>query len=107
MSGVWMFNNGVVRLVENPGAEMNIDKTKRKVLVYTPSNEDITSYSDLERHLCALGWERYHGDTTLLQFHKRFTTHLISLPMDFSSFSSNYMYDIIVKNPNMFKVRDM
>lgn len=107
MSGVWVFKNGVVRLVENPGAETNIVNTKRKVLVYTPSNEVITSYSHLQRHLYALGWERYYEEPHLLQFHKASTVHLISLPTDFSRFKSMHMYDIVVKNRNMFQVRDM
>ncbi|KAG7533474.1 hypothetical protein ISN45_Aa08g011010 [Arabidopsis thaliana x Arabidopsis arenosa] len=80
MSGVWVFKNSVVRLVENLGAETNIENTKRKVLVYTPSNEVITSYSHLQQHLYALGWERYYEEPHLLQFHKASTVHLISLP---------------------------
>ena len=100
MSGVWVFRNGVLRLVENPG-------DSRKALVQVPSNEVITSYAVLERKLSALGWERYHDDPELLQFHKRSTIHLISLPKDFSKFKSMHMYDIVVKNRNEFEVRDM
>ncbi|CDP19536.1 unnamed protein product [Coffea canephora] len=100
MSGVWVFRNGVLRLVENPG-------DSRKALVHVPSNEVITSYAVLERKLSALGWERYHDDPELLQFHKRSTIHLISLPKDFSKFKSMHMYDIVVKNRNEFEVRDM
>ncbi|KAJ8766759.1 hypothetical protein K2173_007826 [Erythroxylum novogranatense] len=111
MSGVWVFkNNGVVQLVENPGAESlegGRSSALRKVLVHTPTNEVITSYSDLERKLSSLGWERYYDDPDLLQFHKRSTVHLISLPRDFSKFKSMHMYDIVVKNRNMFEVRDM
>ncbi|CAF2089600.1 unnamed protein product [Brassica napus] len=71
MSGVWVFKNGVIRLVENPGAdETNTVKAKRK-------------------------------------FHKASTVHLISLPTDFSRFKTMHMYDIVVKNRNMFQVRDM
>ncbi|KAJ6995347.1 flowering-promoting factor 1-like protein 2 [Populus alba x Populus x berolinensis] len=79
MSGVWVFkNNGVIRLVENPAAASN------------------------------LGWERYYGgDPDLFQFHKHASIDLISLPRDFSKFNSVYMYDIVIKNPNMFHVRDM
>ncbi|RYY68562.1 hypothetical protein EON63_24685 [archaeon] len=51
-----------------------------KVLVHTPSNEVITSYSVLEHRLLSLGWERYYDDPDLLQYHKRSTVHLISLP---------------------------
>ncbi|RDX65997.1 Flowering-promoting factor 1-like protein 1, partial [Mucuna pruriens] len=97
MSGVWVFKNGVVRLVENPGSE-------RRVLVHTPSNEIITSYAALEHKLSSLGWERYYDDPDLLQFHKRSTVHLISLPRDFNKFRSMHMYDIVVKNKNNFEV---
>ncbi|KFK24886.1 hypothetical protein AALP_AA8G037400 [Arabis alpina] len=107
MAGQWVFNNGVVRLVENTGAEMSIDKTKRKdVLVYTSSDEVITSYSLLEQHLNELGWERYEEDPSLLQFHKRSSLDLITLPKDFSWFHSVHMHDIATKNPDMFEVRD-
>ncbi|KAE8688379.1 Flowering-promoting factor 1 [Hibiscus syriacus] len=112
MSGVWVFKNGVVRLVDNPGTE-SFDRsrqgsnTRRKVLVHTPSNEVITSYAELERKLWSLGWERYYDDLDLLQFHKRSTVHLISLPKDFIKFKTIHMYDIVVKNRNEFEVRDM
>jgi len=100
MSGVWVFNKGVVRLVENPNSE-------RKVLVHSASNEIITSYAVLEHKLSLLGWERYYDDPDLLQFHKRSTVDLISLPRDFNKFRSMHMYDIVVKNKNYFEVRDM
>ncbi|XP_010259653.1 PREDICTED: flowering-promoting factor 1-like protein 3 [Nelumbo nucifera] len=112
MSGVWVFKNGVVRLVENPAIE-SLDgsrqgsTTRRKVLVHSPTNEVITSYAVLERKLLELGWERYYDDPDLLQFHKRSTVHLISLPRDFTKFKSMHMYDIVVKNRNCFQVRDM
>ncbi|CAA0817489.1 Flowering-promoting factor 1 [Striga hermonthica] len=109
MSGVWVFKNGVVRLVENPG-----ECTRKKVLVHVSSNEVITSYAVLERILLSLGWERYinedhhhHHHHHLLQFHKRSTVHLISLPKDFCKFKSIHMYDIVVKNRNQFEVRDI
>ncbi|XP_075524070.1 flowering-promoting factor 1-like protein 3 [Primulina tabacum] len=101
MSGVWVFKNGVVRLVENAG-ECNT----KKVLVHLPSSDVITSYNILERKLLSLGWERYYYDPDLLQFHKRSTVHLISLPKDFNKFKSMHMYDIVVKNRNEFEVRD-
>jgi len=103
MSGVWVFKNGVVRL--DPGDQSS--NQRRKVLVHTPTNEVITCYSDLERMLTSLGWERYYEDPDLLQFHKRSTVHLISLPRDFGRFKSMHMYDIVVKNKNIFEVRDM
>ncbi|EYU43938.1 hypothetical protein ABFS83_07G015000 [Erythranthe nasuta] len=101
MSGVWVFKNGVVRLVENAG-----ECHSKKMLVHVNSKEVITSYSILERKLSALGWERYYDDPELLQFHKRSTVHLISLPRDFNKFKSIHMYDIVVKNRNEFEVRD-
>ncbi|KAJ1395361.1 hypothetical protein SESBI_33514 [Sesbania bispinosa] len=111
MSGVWVFRNGVVRLVENPGAEA-VDggrqgSGRRKMLVHTPTNEVVTSYAVLERKLSSLGWERYYDDPDLLQFHKRSSVHLISLPRDFNKFKPMHMYDIVVKNKNTFEVRDM
>jgi len=100
MSGVWVFDKGVVRLVENPNS-------KRKVLVHSTSNEIITSYAVLEHKLSSLGWERYYDDPDLLQFHKRSTLDLISLPVDFNRFKSMHMYDIAIKNNNYFEVRNM
>ncbi|KAG9444776.1 hypothetical protein H6P81_016116 [Aristolochia fimbriata] len=98
---IWS-HNGVVRLVENPGSEAN--EGRRKVLVYVPTNEVIKSYAALERKLYGHGWERYYDDPELLQFHKHSTVHLISLPKDFKSFKSMHMYDIVVKNRNLFEI---
>ncbi|CAI0438768.1 unnamed protein product [Linum tenue] len=86
---------------------------RTKVLVHLPSGQVVTSYAALECILFGLGWERYYGggggggEPELLQFHKRSSIDLISLPMDFQRFSSVYMYDIVVKNPNLFHVRDI
>ncbi|OAY55985.1 flowering-promoting factor 1-like protein 3 [Manihot esculenta] len=113
MSGVWIFKNGVIRLVENPGAEavdgskQGLSGSRQKVLVHVPSNEVITSYAVLENKLFSVGWERYYDDPDLLQFHKKSTLHLISLPKDFSKFKSMHMYDIVVKNRNIFEVKHM
>ncbi|XP_045790662.1 flowering-promoting factor 1-like protein 1 [Trifolium pratense] len=112
MSGVWLFNNtnGVMRLVDGSEAMeggRHGSGGRRKVLVYTASNEIITSYAVLERKLYSLGWERYYDDPDLLQFHKHSTIDLISLPMDFNRFKSMHMYDIVVKNKHSFEVRDM
>ncbi|XP_020410248.1 flowering-promoting factor 1 [Prunus persica] len=105
MSGVWVFKNGVIRLVENPQAETS---SRKKALVHLPSGQVVSSYSTLEQILTGLGWERYYGgDPDLFQFHKRSSIDLISLPRDFSKFNSVYMYDIVIKNPNIFHVRDM
>ncbi|KAK7292283.1 hypothetical protein RIF29_08061 [Crotalaria pallida] len=106
---VWVFKNGVVRLVENPGAEAmegSRQGSRKKILVHTPSGEVMNSYAVLERKLSSLGWERYYDDPDLLQFHKRSTVHLISLPRDFNKLKSMHMYDIVVKNKNFFEVRD-
>lgn len=112
MSGVWVFkNNGVIRLVENPQAEHDGSdqaRTRKKVLVHLPTGKVVSSYQILEEILKDLGWEHYFsGDPDLYQFHKRSSIDLISLPREFSKFSSVYMYDIVVKNPNVFQVRDM
>lgn len=110
MAGVWVFKNGVVRLVENGGADTaeggQRSRLRRKVLVFSSTAEVITSYAMLEEKLMTLGWERYYDDPNLLQFHKRSTVHLISLPKDFAKFKSMHMYDIVVKNRNNFEVRD-
>ncbi|XP_008789929.1 flowering-promoting factor 1-like protein 1 [Phoenix dactylifera] len=106
MSGVWVFRNGVVRLVENPANEQS-STVRRKVLLHTPTNEIIASYASLERKLMSLGWERYYDDPDLLQFHKRASLDLISLPKDFSRFKSMHMYDIVVKNRESFRVIDV
>ncbi|KAH0989723.1 hypothetical protein GBA52_001206 [Prunus armeniaca] len=78
MSGVWVFKNGVIRLVENPQAETS---SRKKALVHLPSGQVVSSYSTLEQILTGLGWERYYGgDPDLFQFHKRSSIDLISLP---------------------------
>ncbi|PIN05682.1 hypothetical protein CDL12_21780 [Handroanthus impetiginosus] len=92
----------ILRLVDNP---RDYPAAKR-VLVHVPSNEVITSYSDLEKKLSSLGWERYYDDPDRIQFHKRSTIHLISLPKDFNKFNSIHMYDIVVKNRNTFEVKN-
>jgi hypothetical protein len=104
MSGVWVFRDGVVRLVENP-----TPAGKRRALLHTPTGEVVSSHASLEHKLAALGWERYYsasggGDGTMLQYHKRSSVDLISLPTDFAHFSSVHMYDIVVKNREAFRV---
>ncbi|XP_050365174.1 flowering-promoting factor 1-like [Argentina anserina] len=103
MSGVWVFKeNGVMRLVDDSSS------SRKKALVHLPSGQVVNSYSSLERILTGLGWERYYGgDPDLYQFHKHSSIDLISLPRDFNKFNSVYMYDIVIKNPNIFHVRDM
>ncbi|CAO2817912.1 unnamed protein product [Amaranthus hypochondriacus] len=112
MSGVWKFNDGVIRLVENPqanrgGSEQVRARRPSKVLVHLPSGQVISSYQALEQILKHLGWENYlDGDRSLYQFHRANSIDLISLPRDFSKFSSVHMYDLVVKHPNVFQVRD-
>lgn len=106
MSGVWVFKNGVVRL-ENPGSDSFQGSGRRKVLVHVATNEVVSSYEVLERMLLSFGWERYYDDPDLFQFHKRSSVHLISLPKDFNKLKSMHMYDIVVKNRNVFEVRDI
>jgi hypothetical protein len=107
MSGVWVFKNGVVRLVENGAAGGSEAVRKRKALVHTPSGQVVRSYAELEAELRALGWERYYEDPALYQFHKRGSLDLISLPADFARFSSVHMYDIVIKNRESFRVIDI
>ncbi|XP_074556792.1 flowering-promoting factor 1-like protein 3 [Curcuma longa] len=112
MSGVWVFKNGVVRRVENPGGSVGEgisgsgSSRRRKVLVHLATEEVITSHEVLERRLKELGWEHYPSTPELIQYHQRSSVHLISLPRDFSRFSSVHMFDIVVKCRNVFEVRD-
>ncbi|KAL0928599.1 hypothetical protein M5K25_000502 [Dendrobium thyrsiflorum] len=80
---------------------------KRKALLHTPTNEVISSYTSLECKLINLGWERYYEDPDLLQFHKRSSIDLISLPREFNRFKSMHMYDIVLKNRDWFRVIDV
>ncbi|XP_047340500.1 flowering-promoting factor 1-like protein 2 [Impatiens glandulifera] len=119
MSGVWLFHDGVMKL-ENPeerqpsddrrkrSSKFSCNKTgKMKELLHIPTGQVVKSYVFLEQILMGLGWERYYGgDGDLIQFHKYDSIDLISLPRDFSRFNSIYMYDIVVKTPNVFHVRD-
>lgn len=107
-----MFKDGVTRLVENPLAEPvdanNMTGVRRKVLVHIASNEAITSYDQLEHKLRERGWTRYYGGySNLRQYHKSDSSNdLISLPQSFSYLKTMHMYDIVVKVPNAFSVRD-
>ncbi|KAM3354066.1 hypothetical protein ACQJBY_024974 [Aegilops geniculata] len=117
MSGVWVFRNGVVKLVENHPASAagppDGRAVRRKALLHTPTGEVVASYASLERKLVALGWERYYaggggaaGDC-MLRFHKRSSVDLISLPKDFGQFTSVHMYDVVIKNRDAFRVIDV
>ncbi|CAK9149601.1 unnamed protein product [Ilex paraguariensis] len=112
MSRVVVFkDNGVIQFIENPQAEQGDGRggaIQRKVLVHLPTGQVVSSYHTLEDILKGLGWERYYGgNPDLYQFHKQSSIDLISLPKDFSKFNSVYMYDIVIKNPNVFHVRDI
>ncbi|KAF7025669.1 hypothetical protein CFC21_037828 [Triticum aestivum] len=117
MSGVWVFRNGVVKLVENhPASAAGPPDGRavwRKALLHTPTGEVVASYASLERKLVTLGWERYYaggGGTAgdcMLRFHKRSSVDLISLPKDFGQFSSVHMYDIVIKSRDAFRVIDV
>ncbi|KGN57101.1 hypothetical protein Csa_010574 [Cucumis sativus] len=110
MSGVWIFDNGVIRLVERAGAAETTTSGgsgKRKVLIYTPTNEAMTSYEVLENKLSMLGWEVYYEDGEVMQFHKPSSVDLISLPKDFNKLKARHLYDIVVRNRNLFQVKDM
>ncbi|KAK9983986.1 hypothetical protein SO802_033511 [Lithocarpus litseifolius] len=100
MAGVWVFRpDGVINLENHQG---------KKALVHLATGKIVSSYSSLEQILKQFGWERYNGgDPDFLQFHKPPTIDLISLPRDFSRFGSVQMFDIVVKCPNTFHVRDM
>lgn len=112
MSGVWVFKNGVIHRENQGGGGSaqgnNNNSGRRKVLVHLPTGQEVSSYASLERILTGLGWERYMGgDSDLFQFHKPPSIDLISLPRDFSKFNSIHMYDVVIKNPNLFHVRDI
>lgn len=102
MAGVWNFGpNGVISLDQLP-------KGKKALLVHTETKQVVSSYTSLEQILRQLGWERYNGGyPDFLQFHKPPTIDLISLPRDFSRFGSVHMFDIVVKCPNTFHVKDV
>ncbi len=110
-SGVLRFDSdGVIHLA--PQAEGSShggsSSRKRQVLVYLPTGEVVSSYSSLEQMLTGLGWERYNGgDPNFFQFHKHSSIDLISLPREFSKFGSIQMFDIVLKNSDTFRVRDM
>ncbi|TVU22463.1 hypothetical protein EJB05_32160, partial [Eragrostis curvula] len=107
MSGMWVFKNGVVRLVENAAASEASGGAvrKRKALVHTPSGQVVRSWS----RSCGrwAGSASYYEDPSLFQFHKRGVLDLISLPADFNRFSPVHMYDIVVKNRESFRVVDI
>ncbi|CAK9149603.1 unnamed protein product, partial [Ilex paraguariensis] len=104
-------NDGVIHFVENPQAEQGDGRggaIRRKVLVHLPTGQMVSSYRTLEDILKGLGWEIYYGGNPhLYQFHKQSSIDLISLPKDFSKFNSVCMYDIVIKNPHVFHVRDV
>ncbi|CAL0324245.1 unnamed protein product [Lupinus luteus] len=123
MSGVWVFEkNGVARLISNPTRESFEHKhtphssgtptapgARPRQLLFLPTNQVITSHSQLQHTLAQLGWTRYHNSDNphLIQFHRsQNSTHLISLPKTFSDIKHFHMYDIVIKNPSFFQVRN-
>jgi hypothetical protein len=124
MSGVWVFDKkGVVRLITNPTRESFELKTtttthqhqgtatapgaRPRLLVYLPTNQVIHSFSQLEQRLTELGWTRYNSNSHIVQFHRSDTsTHLLSLPKNFSTFKHFHMYDIVIQNRSFFQVCD-
>ncbi|VAI52952.1 unnamed protein product [Triticum turgidum subsp. durum] len=85
MSGVWVFEGGMVRRADSEAPGAGGAARPGKVL---------------------LGWERYLNDPCLLQFHQRSTVHLISVPRDFTRLKLVHMHDVVVKTRNVFQVRD-
>jgi hypothetical protein len=109
MSGVWVFEDGMVHRADSDPPSNGGGRGGRpgnKVLVHVPSGEVVTSYEVLERRLRELGWEPYLYDPCLLQFHQRSTVHLITVPRDFARLKLVHMYDVVVKTRNVFEVRD-
>ncbi|CAK8536090.1 unnamed protein product [Lathyrus sativus] len=140
MSGVWVFDKkGVVRLITNPtreSFEMKPEPTqpttatatatapgaRPRLLVYLPTNQVITSFSQLEQRLNELGWTRYYSNShhhhhhhhhhhqcpnDIIQFHRSdASNYLLSLPRNFSSFKHFHLYDIVIQNRSFFQVRD-
>ncbi|KAM3297074.1 hypothetical protein ACQJBY_039109 [Aegilops geniculata] len=106
MSGVWVFEGGIVRRADSEAPGAGGAARPGKVLVHVPSGEVVSSYEVLERRLRELGWERYLNDPCLLQFHQRSTVHLISVPRDFARLKLVHMHDVVVKTRNVFQVRD-
>ncbi|KAG6597516.1 flowering-promoting factor 1-like protein 2 [Cucurbita pepo subsp. pepo] len=104
MSGVWVFDNGVIRLAEGGGGSRN---RGRNVLIYTATNEAMTTLTVLKNKLLSLGWEIYYEDAEIVQFHKPSSVDLISLPTDFNKVKARHLYDVVVRNRNLFHVKDM
>lgn len=103
MSGVWVFRDGVMQLLPASSSA----PSRRKALVYLPTGETMASLEALERRLAAHGWERYYENRSLVQLHRRDGgADLIALPRDFARFRSTHMYDVVVKNRDLFRVVD-
>ncbi|KAH7537193.1 hypothetical protein FEM48_Zijuj03G0066300 [Ziziphus jujuba var. spinosa] len=116
ISGMWIFNkNGVNWLVSDPNISIMHGSvtslgSRRKVLVFLPCNQVISSHEELEQRLFELGWKRYNdgGNLDLIQFHRsEASPYLISLPRNYSNLKLFHMYDVVVKNTSYFEVRDL
>ncbi|XP_078438328.1 flowering-promoting factor 1-like protein 3 [Wolffia australiana] len=103
MAGVWVFDNGMVRLLQRPKR-----LGRRTELIYSPTGEMVTSHEMLEEKLHSLGWVRYPlNDPEVILFHRSASSVLlITVPRDFSKISSMHMFDIAVKTRHVFLVRD-
>ncbi|OWM74092.1 flowering-promoting factor 1-like protein 3 [Punica granatum] len=84
MSVAWVFQNGEVWPGKNLGAESKTGPSnsgQKKVLVYLPTDNLVRVSREI-----------------------KYDVGLIVLPCDFSRFKSTHMYDIVVKNRNVFEV---
>ncbi|XP_078429373.1 flowering-promoting factor 1-like protein 4 [Wolffia australiana] len=99
MAGVWVFKDGGARLSERPK-----EAGRRTRLIYSPTNELVTSHEILEAKLRDHGWVPYAlNDPELILFHQSpSSVLLICVPRDFSKVRSMHMYDIAVKTRHVF-----
>ncbi|XP_078429379.1 flowering-promoting factor 1-like protein 3 [Wolffia australiana] len=103
MAGVWVFKDGIPHLLERPK-----EVGRRTKLIYSPTNEVVTSHEILEAKLRNHGWVPYAlDDPEFILFHRSASSvMLIAVPRDFSKIRSTHMYDIAVKTRHVFLVRD-
>ncbi|KAF8781316.1 hypothetical protein HU200_000579 [Digitaria exilis] len=100
MPGVWVFRNGVARFEEKQPKQSGC--SGKKALLHLPTGQPVASHETLQQ----LGWERYYEDPALVQFHRRTSVDVISLPADFARVGAAHMNDIAVKNRETFTVVD-
>ncbi|KAF8656622.1 hypothetical protein HU200_060587 [Digitaria exilis] len=104
MPGVWVFRNGVARFEDKQPKQSGC--SGKKALLHLPTGQPVASHENLQQFLQQLGWERYYEDPALVQFHRRTSVDLISLPADFARVGAAHMNDIVVKNCETFTVVD-